>query len=119
MRDCKTQPPRRDGRIAVNCAVSKEHDPDSQPNYWFAFHPHQKEFLENAESGYAAFGCGSAERLLLIAFAEFRTWIDGLWVTEGEDRFYWHVVIYREDGQLILHRKKGESRIDLTSYLVP
>jgi hypothetical protein len=108
-----------DGRIAVNCAVSKEHDPDTQPNYWFAFHPHQKDFLENAETGYVAFGCGSAERLLLIPFSVFRAWIDGLWTTEAEDRFYWHVVIYREDGQLILHRKKGESRIDLTAYLVP
>jgi hypothetical protein len=36
-----------DKTIRVNCAVSKEHDPDKHPNYWYAFHPHQKEYLKN------------------------------------------------------------------------
>lgn len=107
-----------DGTIAVNCAVSKEHDPEGQPNYWFAFHPHQKEFLEGAQTGYVAFGCGSPERLLLVPYPQFREWIDGFWTTEAEDRVYWHVVIYRENGRFILHRKKGESRVELTRFLV-
>ena len=108
-----------DGSLVVNCAVSKEHDSEGQPNYWFAFHPHQKEFLSNAQSSYAAFGCGSENQLLLIPFAEFNKWLDGLWVTESEDRFYWHVVIYRENGKYVLHRKKGEQNIDITKYILP
>ena len=38
-----------DKTILLNCSVSKEHDPDTHPNYWFAFHPHQKEFLEPSD----------------------------------------------------------------------
>ena len=107
-----------DGSLAVNCVVSKEHDPESQPNYWFAFHPHQKEFLLASENSYVAFGCGSEDQLLLIPFSGFEQWLDGLWVTESEDRFYWHVVIYREEGGFVLHRKKGEDRISLSKYVV-
>lgn len=35
-----------DNTVLVNCAVSKEHEPESNPNYWFAFHPHQRHSLE-------------------------------------------------------------------------
>lgn len=38
--------------------------------------------------------------------------------TEREERFYWHVVIYREDERFVLHRRKGEERIDLSRYLL-
>lgn len=107
-----------DKALVVNCAVSKEHDPDSTPNYWFAFHPHQREVLRQAPRGLVAFGCGSSKRLLLIPFDDFEQWLDGLWMTQKEDRFYWHVVIYRKDERYILHRKKGEKGLDLTKYLL-
>ena len=49
--------------------------------------------------------------------------------TQQEDRFYWHVVIYREDERFVLHRRKEEEpsralsakreeRIDLSCYLL-
>lgn len=107
-----------DKSLLVNCAVSKEHNPDTSPNYWFAFHPHQKETLRLASRAYVAFGCGTSKRVLLIPFAEFDQWLEGLWTTQQEDRFYWHVVIYRKNEKYILHRKKGERGIDLTKYLL-
>ncbi len=107
-----------DKTLVVNCAVSKEHDPGSTPNYWFAFHPHQRDILQSAPNAYVAFGCGDSKRILLIPFQEFQQWLDGLWMTQKEDRFYWHVVIYRNDENYTLHRKKGEKGIDLTKYFL-
>ncbi len=88
------------------------------PSYWFAFHPHQRDFLAAAPEAYVAFGCGSPDAVLLIPFAEFREWLEGMGTTEREDRFYWHVVIYREEERFVLHRRKEEERIDLSRYLL-
>ena len=105
-----------DKSMILNCAVSKEHNPETNPNYWFAFHPHQQEFLRSAPKSYVVFGCGSSKRVLVIPFAEFEPWLEGMWTTQKDDRSYWHVVIYRKGNKYSLHRKKGEKNIDLTSY---
>jgi len=102
----------------VNCAVSKEHNPDAAPNYWFAFDPHQREALRKASTAFVAFGCGSSKRLLLIPFSDFEPWLDGMWTTQKEDRSYWHIVIYRKSEKYTLHRRKGEKGVDLTKYLL-
>jgi hypothetical protein len=105
-----------DGTLALICAVSKEHGSRGQPSYWFAFHPHQKEFLEFAQDAYVAFGCGSEDYILLIPFADFAPWLAGMNITQREERFYWHVSIFRENEKFVLHRKREQPRIDLTSY---
>jgi hypothetical protein len=107
-----------DKKVIVNCAVSKEHDPDSAPNYWFAFHPHQRDALHEITEAFVAFGCGSSKRVLLIPFSEFEPWLEGCWTTQQDDRMYWHVVIYREGEKYTFHRKKGKTAIDLTKFLL-
>lgn len=107
-----------DKLTVVNCAVSKEHNPDTNPNYWFAFHPHQRETLEKADKAFVAFGCGTSKRVVLIPFPEFEHLLDGMWATQKNDRPYWHVVIYRKGGNYSLHRKKGEKNVDVTPYLL-
>jgi len=107
-----------DDNLALICAVSKEHTGRGQHSYWFAFHPHQKQFLESAQEAFVAFGCGSQDQIILIPFTEFSPWLDGMNVTQRDDRFYWHISIFRDDGKFVLHRKRGQSRIDLTSYFV-
>jgi hypothetical protein len=107
-----------DKSVIVNCAVSKEHTPDTNPNYWFAFHPHQKESLQSAPKSFVAFGCGTSKRVLLIPFSDFNSWLGGMWTTQKDDRYYWHVVIYRKGDKYTLHRKKGEKNIDLTPYIL-
>jgi hypothetical protein len=110
--------PEIDGSIALICAVSKEHGSGGQASYWFAFHPHQKDFLESAEKAYVAFGCGSRDHVLLIPFAAFEPWLEGMNVTQSDERFYWHISIFQENGTFVLHRKRGHTRIDLTSYFL-
>lgn len=107
-----------DKSTVVNCSVSKEHNPETKPNYWFAFHPHQREVLKDAQLAFVAFGCGTSKRVLLMPFAEFEPLLDGMWTTEKDDRLYWHVVIYRKGDRYSLHRRKGEKNIDVTPYLL-
>jgi hypothetical protein len=107
-----------DGSLALICAVSKEHDSHGQPSYWFAFHPHQKEFLKSAQDAYVAFGCGSEDYILSIPFSDFAPWLEGMNVTQREERFYWHVSIFRENEKFVLHRKREQPRVDLTSYFL-
>ncbi len=108
-----------DKTIALNCSVSKEHNPDSHPNYWFAFHPHQRDFLREHSKSFVAFGCGSSKRLILVPFSEFEPWLEAAWTTTKGDRTYWHIVIYRKENMYTLRRKKGEKTIDLTPYSLP
>jgi hypothetical protein len=107
------------GAVSLICAISKEHIKPSQRSFWFAFHPHQKEFLASSERSYVALGCGSEKQVLLIPFNEFVNWLDGMNVTQNDDRFYWHVSIFREDERLVLHRRRGIPQIDLTKYKLP
>ncbi|MET0516053.1 MAG: hypothetical protein ABW047_12115 [Nitrospiraceae bacterium] len=104
-----------DGSLMVVCAVSRT---DTRGMYWYAFHPHQKEKLESAKEAYVAYGCGSENTVLFIQFTDFAAWLEGMWITQLEDRFYWHVSIRQENARMLLRRKKGFSEIDLTKYLI-
>lgn len=108
-----------DGTLALTCAVSKAHAKSGRTSYWFAFHVHQKEFLEEAEEAFVAFGCGSEENVILIPFYDFVKWLEGMNITSSEDRFYWHVSIFSENGKLVLHRRRDYPRIDLSQYVLP
>lgn len=106
-----------DGALTVVCAVSKEHARTGFHGYWFAFHPHQRTVLQRARQAYVAFGCGSPDQLLLIPFSVFDKWLDGMNVTEREDRMYWHVKIALEGKRLALLRP-SVPKIDLTQFFV-
>jgi hypothetical protein len=108
-----------DGSVALVCAVSRLYQKAGQIGYWFGFHKHQKEFLSKATNGFVAFGCGSEDTLMLIPSIEFLPWLDGMTTTDKDYDLYWHVHVFQEGKKLILHRKRGTERIDLTRYLVP
>ena len=83
-----------------------------------AFHPHQRDFLNGLETGYAAFGCGSENLLLLIPRDIFLPLLEGMNKTHLEDRFYWHVHIYVENESMNLYRSKGFPKVDLKSFAI-
>jgi hypothetical protein len=107
-----------DGTLGVICAVSKQYERRGERWFWFAFHPHQKDFLYEFEMGYVAFGCGSEKLLVLIPRDTFVPWLEGMNKTHLEDRFYWHVHIYLEDDAITLYRSKAFPKIDLKSFLI-
>jgi len=100
------------------CTVSKEHERGNQIGYWFAFHPHQKQFLSEATTNFVAFGCGDKNRILLFPANEFLPLLSNMNTTQKEDRFYWHVHITRNNNELLLHLKKDNKNISVTKYLL-
>ena len=67
-----------DQSLRVICAISREHVRGGTHSYWFAFHPHQAEYLADSERSFVAFGCGSEQRLLMIPYTEFALWLEGM-----------------------------------------
>ena len=108
-----------DSSLTVICAVSREHPAPGGASFWYAFHPHQREALKKGARSFVAFGCGSEAVVLLIPFQDFDKWLVGMNMTKKEDREYWHVHVFDENQKYVLHRKKGQQRIDLTKYLLP
>ena len=107
-----------DKLTAITCSVSKEHNRSGSRGYWFALHPHQREFLESAEKGYAAFGCGSERQIILIPINELTPFLDKTWITERDDTLYWHIRILKKSKGLILNLKKGVTNVNLKVYTI-
>lgn len=108
-----------DDSIAVICSVSRRYDHKGTPGYWFAFHPHQGDFLARYSQAYLALGCGSAENVVLIPYNDFSSWLDKMWTTtRANGKHYWHIVITDANGKMLLGRKSGSKPIDLSKYLL-
>ena len=108
-----------DETTRLSCAISKAYNRRGQTQYWFAFHPYQKDFVEEGKTSFVSFGCGTEETTLLIPFQDFAPWLNELNTTTTDaNRFYWHVHIRKTDNGLTLLRKRGTSGIDLNKYLV-
>lgn len=110
----------QDKSTALTCAVSKEYELGQFTKFWFAFHPHQKEFLNEFQNSYVAFGCGQPEVTLLIPFKEFEPFLQNCGTTKYEERMYWHIIIhYREKKYLIGQPSQGRGVMtDITKYRV-
>jgi len=110
----------KDKSTGLVCAISKSHKQGQFQKYWFAFHPHQQDFLTTFENAYIAYGCGSSENTFLIPYKEFEPFIKNFWTTENEDRMYWHVVIHYRDKKYYLAQPVIErgSMIDITKYKI-
>jgi hypothetical protein len=101
------------------CAVSAEHnETGGTPYFWFAVHLRQLEFLDAAPSSWLCFGCGSAKQTLLIQVATIKPLFSQMSVSTGEDRHYWHVVVQKKNGKLVLRLLGALDGPDLTESLL-
>jgi len=110
-----------DENLAVICINSREYKNakrSGQSGYWFAFHPHQRDLLQNHKQTFVALGCGSADTILLIPGNIFIKWLDRFHKTERDDRFYWHIRIHKDKEGYLLRVKKGADTVRLNEYLL-
>ena len=108
-----------DNSMALVCMVSKVYEKGGQTFFWFGFHRHQKDFLDCAQSGFVAFGCGTEKKTLLVPYPIFVKWLDVLNTTEKANDLYWHIQIFQEKDRLVIHPKEGLARIDVTEHQIP
>ena len=108
-----------DADVLVTCSVSKEYTRSRGAGYWFAFHPHQLGKLEAAPTGYAAFGCGSADTIALLPIDFLKEHLDGMNQSHGDDgRFYWHIRIHRDGNSWNLHHRKDHDWLDIADKML-
>jgi hypothetical protein len=110
----------KDKTTGLICAISKAHQQGKNEKFWFAFHPHQQDFLEEYSTAYVAYGCGSPKNTFLIPFNNFKPLIQNFWTTENEDRMYWHIVIHHRNNKFLLQQPKDDNNdyLDITEYKV-
>ncbi len=109
-----------DKSTALICSVSKKYTLGKNVRYWYAFHPHQQEFLNEFSEKFVVLGCGSPENTLLIPFQEFEPFLKNCGITERAGKFYWHVVIHFRDAKYLIGQPglgRGEM-IDLTRFKI-
>lgn len=108
-----------DGQVRLTCAVSAEHNETAGvPYFWFAFQKHELDFLQKPGASWICLGCGSAATTLLVPLSLLQTHLDDLSVSRNEERHYWHIVVQKKAGRLILRLLRGTDGPDLTSYSV-
>ena len=110
----------KDKTIGLTCAISKPHKHGQFEKFWFAFHPHQNDFLKGLDNAYVSYGCGSPENIFLIPYNEFESLIKNFWITQKDDRMYWHVIIHHRNNKYFIAQPEIErgSMLDITKYKV-
>ena len=107
-----------DGTLALLCTVSRAYERPDGLGYWYTYHLHQRAFLEEAREAYAAFGCGSKDKVLLVPRDDLNSWTEGMNATSRGGRSCWHVKIHEQQGRFSLQRRSGTEAIDLSRYLL-
>ena len=103
-----------------NCRRAKfraEHNESGgTPYFWFAVHLKQLEFLETAPSAWLCFGCGAVGQTLLVPPSVIKPLLAQMSESTGDDRHYWHLVVQRKNGRLVLRLLGAIDGPDLTGF---
>jgi len=108
-----------DRYIGISLNVSKTYLSGNNISFWFSFHPYQQDFLKEYKIGYAAFGCGNDDTLIIFPRDVFLEYKDRMTTTVKGNKMYWHVWIYKTKGHFELGqaKKEGLTRVNIDRYL--
>ena len=108
----------KSNELGIINIISKKYDRNNDERYWYGFHPHQKDFLENYKKAYIGFGCGSAELIFVIPYDVLKPLLKNMNITEKDNRMYWHIVISRIDDEYFIHQPtlKNNSKVNIIEY---
>ena len=107
-----------DEKLLAVCINSREYKKAASSGYWFGFHPHHRDMLQNHEKSFVALGCGSKDSILLVPAADFVPWLEKCYKTEQEARFYWHIRVTKDKDGYVLRLRKGTEPVRLDKYLL-
>jgi hypothetical protein len=104
--------------IGLSCAVSKAYKQSDGEIYWYAFHPHQRDFLKEYNQSFVAYGCGDSTNIILMPTDFFFSKLDNMPTTTKQNRMYWHVKILKKGNRFSLKQSKEGTDVDVTEYKV-
>ncbi len=104
--------------VGVVCTMSKWHAKNE--NYWYAYHPHQDEFLATTKQGYFVLGMMDLDVAVALPVEVVRQNLGKLNTTTTLDgRSYWHIHVSRSGRKgFSLHRAKGEPPLSVEQYML-
>jgi hypothetical protein len=96
-----------DKSVRAVCPVSKRY---RTGYYWYAFHPHQRSFIAEAQKGFLLLGCLDSDVTYALPSKVIEELVPYLNTTENDDRVYWHIHLQPSDdlGYQLLVPKKGQ-----------
>jgi hypothetical protein len=101
--------------LRVACAVSKRYDGYYQP-YWYAFHPAWLKFLEEGREAYFVLGGMDINDAFAIPVSVVKQNLENLNRSDKPDRYYWHVVLKKENGKLVWNLTKTGTTVSLEPF---
>jgi hypothetical protein len=107
-----------EGDTRLVCLVSKAYIKGKKVGYWYGFDPSHKNFLLEGKDSFVAFGCGSAEKIIIMPANVFIPLLDNMNITESVKHTHWHVKINEKKSQLLLEQPLGKESIEITEYVI-
>jgi hypothetical protein len=107
-----------DNKIGIVCTMSKWYSQNE--SYWYAYHPHNDEFLGAMEQGYFVLGMMDSDVAVALPVSVIRQNLSMLNTTTTADgRTYSHIRVTRSaSGDLSLQRARGEPPLPLNPYIM-
>lgn len=108
-----------DKLVGISCVVSKVYQTKYTELYWYAFHPHQYEFLKEYPSSYVSFGCGTPQNIIMIPLDKFMEFTQNMnQTTKPNGKSYWHVKIHKVGNKYEIEQplSSKEKRTDITEF---
>jgi uncharacterized protein with ParB-like and HNH nuclease domain len=112
-----------DGAKRIVCLISHEYPDRSSGDYWFSLTRTHRRFLEEDTESHIAFGCGSADKIILIPYKRFSPLLDNMRTTKSADEnssdvFKWHVDIIEKKDLFFLGQSRSGNNVDISQYLL-
>lgn len=104
-----------DDSIGVLCLCSKTHTrTKAGPNFWYGYHPRQKDKLEQFAQAYVVFAFKENNEFVLMPITYLNRQLADLSVTHKADgSMYWHVKIWYINGEYLFEiPNKGKRSIE-------
>lgn len=93
--------------LRVVCTISKRYD-KNESNYWYAYHPAWDSFLYGGAKGFFVLGCVDRGEAFALPYSWIKLRLPELYVTEKEEKRYWHIVLAEtNDGELEFRTMTG------------
>ena len=96
-----------DKSIRAAITISKQYE---DGGYWYAYHPDWDTFLSEGSKSFFVLGCVGRDEAFVVPFDWIHSRVKLFYVTERDDRRYWHIILWPTgNGKVAIRLKDGGS----------